>query len=76
MVTLGDIPWHKPSQARVRWKLGRLLQSLGGQENGKEAMELLDRAMQLRHEIAPEDDRREPELTDEDWNSLIYINHR
>lgn len=76
MVTLGDIPWHRPSTARAHWKLGRVLQAQGGQENGKEAMRLLDRAMQLRHEIAPDDNRREPELTDEDWDSLIYINHR
>jgi hypothetical protein len=76
MVILGDVPWLKPSAARAAWKLGRVLQAQGGHENGKEAIRLLDRAMQLRHDIAPGDSRREEELTDEDWDMLVQFNHR
>ena len=58
--------------ARSAWKLGRTLKIIGGTENEAEAKKLLDRAMRLRHEIDPEDGRLEPELTDADWDNLVF----
>lgn len=73
---MGDNPWLKPSAARAYWKLGRVLQAEGSHENGKEALEMLDRAMRLRHEIVPDDHRQEQELIDDDWDDIVQFNHR
>lgn len=72
----GDIPWFKPSAARGAWKLGRTLQAEGGTENEKKSKVELSRAMRLRRELDPKDDRKEPELTDADWDSLVFYYYR
>lgn len=76
LIVVTDNPWLKPSAARAYWKVGRVLQSQGGRENATKALENLDRAIKLRHEIVPEDHRREQELIDEDWDDIVQFNHR
>ncbi|KAK7419372.1 hypothetical protein QQX98_003324 [Neonectria punicea] len=68
----GDVPWNKPQSARCLWKLGRTLQVEGGDDNETEGSKLLEQAMKLRHELAPDDKREEPELTDQDWDDLVF----
>lgn len=68
----GDIPWSKKEAARSTWKLGRTLQAMGGQENTKRSVVLLEKAMRLRRAIVPDDDRGESELNDHDWDELVY----
>ncbi|KAI0875968.1 P-loop containing nucleoside triphosphate hydrolase protein [Hypoxylon argillaceum] len=72
----GDVPWYKAEAARARWKLGHTLQALKGRENEEEARELLGKAMGLRHELDPDDEREEPELSDDDWDKLVYYYYR
>ncbi|KAI1129073.1 hypothetical protein F5Y10DRAFT_277026 [Nemania abortiva] len=72
----GNVPWYKPEAARAHWKLGHALQGLGGKENEEEARELLGKAMGLRHELKPDDEREEPELNDDDWDQLVYYYYR
>ncbi|KAI0811534.1 hypothetical protein GGR55DRAFT_688616 [Xylaria sp. FL0064] len=71
-----DIPWYKAEAARANWKLGHTLQALKGKENEEEAREVLRRAMELHHELDPNDEREEPELNDDDWDKLIYYFYR
>ncbi|KAI0114142.1 hypothetical protein GGR51DRAFT_546784 [Nemania sp. FL0031] len=72
----GDVPWYKPEAARANWKLGHTLQAIKGKENEDEARELLKKAMELRHELKPDDRREEPELDDDDWDQLVYYFYR
>lgn len=68
----GEIPWYSPQAARAAWKQGRALQAIGGDENGGKAKELLDKAMEPRRELVPDDGRPESELVDDDWDKLVY----
>lgn len=70
----GDVPWYKADLGRYCWKLGRALQASG--RGGSEARELLERSMVIRRDLVPHDDRPESELTDSDWDELIYILYR
>lgn len=65
------------------WKLGRALLGMGG-EGSKEqttkdlwapraAREHMQKAMELRKEIVPDDDRAEIDLDDEDWDDLVFF---
>ncbi|KAG8362497.1 hypothetical protein FVEN_g60 [Fusarium venenatum] len=70
----GDVPWYKADLGRYCWKLGRALQASGN--SGSETRELLKRSMDIRHDLVPNDDREEDELTDSDWDELIYVLYR
>lgn len=70
------MPWYKPEAARALWKLGRTLLADDEADNEDEAKIHLDKAMKLRREIAPDDDRKESELKDADWDSLVYFSFR
>jgi hypothetical protein len=50
--------------------------SYGREENEIEARRLLDKAMLLRRDLDPEDHRGEAELSDEDWDKLVYYFNR
>ncbi|KAI9708157.1 MAG: hypothetical protein M1820_004111 [Bogoriella megaspora] len=69
----GDQPWYVANKARALWRKGRLLRDTG---RGLEAQGLLDEAMRIRHELAPEDKRSEKELDEDDWSKLIYWHSR
>ncbi|KPM45191.1 hypothetical protein AK830_g1366 [Neonectria ditissima] len=68
----GDVPWYKPRSARCIWKLGRTLHAEGGNDNKAEGSKLLEKAMKLRRELAPDDKREESELGDQDWDELVF----
>ncbi|KAJ4345890.1 uncharacterized protein N0V89_012026 [Didymosphaeria variabile] len=69
---IGEDKWFKPIAARGYWKLGRTLLREGGDDNEDEAQTQIDKAMSLRHEIAPGDDRKERDLNDRDWDNLVF----
>ncbi|KAF2122806.1 hypothetical protein BDV96DRAFT_639368 [Lophiotrema nucula] len=58
--------------ASGNWKLGRTLFREGGSDNEDEAQILLDRAMDIRHELIPDDDRKEEDLNDANWDELVF----
>jgi hypothetical protein len=68
---IGKDQWFKAVAARAEWKLGRTLLSIGGDDNSNEAHVLLEQAMRIRHELVPDDDRKEEDLTDADWDSMV-----
>ncbi|KAF2238369.1 nb-arc and tpr domain-containing protein [Viridothelium virens] len=65
--------YHKPQAARALWKKGLLVKSM---DNVIEGDALLARAMQLRHDLRPDDRRPVEDLTDQDWDSLVFYYHR
>ncbi|CAO2647526.1 Nn.00g084480.m01.CDS01 [Neocucurbitaria sp. VM-36] len=69
---VGEDAWFKAIAARGNSKLGRTLLREGGDDNEDEARIVLDRAMSLRHELVSDDDREEEDLTDDDWDSLVF----
>ncbi|KAI9653617.1 MAG: hypothetical protein M1821_006964 [Bathelium mastoideum] len=69
----GNLLWFKPEAARASWKKGRLKAQMG---NHVEADELLRRAMRLRKELRPDDSRSEVDLSDRDWDILIWPHQR
>ncbi|KAJ8128277.1 hypothetical protein O1611_g5357 [Lasiodiplodia mahajangana] len=72
----GDVPWYKAEAARATWKLGHTLQALKGRVNEEDARVLLGTAMRLHHELEPYDERGESELSDDDWDQLVYYYYR
>ncbi|KAF2810563.1 uncharacterized protein BDZ99DRAFT_386857, partial [Mytilinidion resinicola] len=64
-----NITYQKPQIARVFWKKGVLMKGSG---NNLEGDTLLEKAMQLRKEFAPEDRRPVEELADKDWDELVF----
>ncbi|KAF2758785.1 hypothetical protein EJ05DRAFT_538089 [Pseudovirgaria hyperparasitica] len=72
IIVYGDSPWFEPQRARLAWKRGRALLALGRDNDKEEADYLLEKAMEMRRELAPGDDRDEQELVDEDWDRLVY----
>ncbi|KAF2686728.1 hypothetical protein K458DRAFT_386686 [Lentithecium fluviatile CBS 122367] len=69
---IGEDQWFKSVAARADWKLGRTLMREGGNDNEDEAQILLERAMRIRHELVPDDDRKEEDLTDADWDNIVF----
>ncbi|KAI9664019.1 MAG: hypothetical protein M1821_007510 [Bathelium mastoideum] len=65
--------YHKPQIARALWKKGLLAKSVG---NTIEGDILLTRAIKLRRELQPDDKRPLEELTDKDWDNLVFYWHR
>lgn len=62
-------PDREAQAARALWKKGRLLRDLG---RDTESRESLEKAMNLRKELAPSDEREVEELGDEDWTTLVF----
>ncbi len=69
----GDFRWYKPESARALFVKGRLLRDSGSAVEGQA---LLRRAVERRRELVPGDDRPEPNLTEADFDSLIYYYSR
>lgn len=68
-----DIKWYKPQAARSFFTKGRLLKAMG---NIAEGNAQLTRAMELRREIVPDDLRTEDQLTDQDFDELVWYYSR
>jgi biotin synthase-related radical SAM superfamily protein len=73
MKAFGDAPWRKAQTARVLWKKGKVAR---GDGNGAEGDALINRAMEIRKEVAPDDKRPEEQLTDADWNNIVFYYSR
>jgi hypothetical protein len=69
----GDALWRQAQVARSSWKKGRLLRDMGRLVEGDA---YLEKAMRIRHELVPDDDREEKELMDQDWDKLIFYYSR
>jgi hypothetical protein len=68
-----DIRWYKPQAARSSFMMGRLLKAIG---NIVEGDAQLKRAMELRREIVPDDHRTVDQLTDQDFDKLVWYYSR
>jgi len=68
-----DIRWYKPQAARSSFMKGRLLIAMG---NIVEGDAQLKRAMELRREIVPDDHRTVDQLTDQDFDELVWYYSR
>jgi hypothetical protein len=68
-----DIRWYKPQAARSSFMKGRLLKAM---ENIVEGDAQLTRAMELRREIVPDDHRTVDQLTDQDFDELVWYYSR
>jgi len=68
-----DIRWYKPQAARSAFMKGRLLKVMG---NTVEGDAQLARAMELRREIVPDDRRTVDQLTDHDFDELVWYYSR
>lgn len=69
----GDIRWYKPQAARSAFMKGRLLKQVGNEVEGDAQLE---QAMRLRKEILPDDDRPEEQLSDYDFDVVVYYYSR
>lgn len=69
----GDIRWYKPQAARSAFMTGRLLKKLGNVVEGEAQLE---RAMILRKEIVPNDNRTEDELAYQDFDDEVWYYSR
>lgn len=69
---VGDSSSFEAVAARGKWKLGKTLVKLGGGEHFAEARVLLEQAYKVRKKLAPGDKRSGGDLSDEDWNSLVF----
>ena len=68
-----DILWDRPQDSRTAFSQGRLLRSLG---NVVEGDLLIDRAIELRKQLVPNDHRLEERLVDRDFDILVYYFYR
>lgn len=70
----------KAIAARADWKLGRTILREGREENKARAQELLDQAMEIRRQLPkldPNDkQKKEEDLTDDDWDKSVFYLYR
>ncbi|KAL9030920.1 MAG: hypothetical protein Q9196_000994 [Gyalolechia fulgens] len=68
-----DVRWYKPQAARSAFTKGRLLKAMG---NVVEGGAQLTRAMEIRREIVPNDHRTVGQLTDQEFDELVWYYSR
>lgn len=69
----GDIRWYQPQASRSAFMKGRLLRDRGNEVEGDAQLE---KAMKIRKMIAPGDRRSWDQLSDADFDSLVYYYSR
>jgi hypothetical protein len=68
-----DIRWYKPQAARSSFMKGRLLKAMVSIVEGDAH---LTRAIGLRREIGPDDHRTVNQLTDQEFDELVWYYSR
>ena len=72
-LSLMGVDWAEPEAVRTTWKLGRVLKAKGSAEHNSEVETLFNDAMYFRrYTLNLSAVGKEEELTDADWDDLVF----